>query len=435
MFGKRTPHNRADSIGWMTRFGLFSLIILVSGLGGLSGCGRAQGDPAGTWTVDVTNPSGEVVTFLLEVEREGGLYRGALRNGDERTPSTAGEWDGRTLRLRFDYYDGELQATVTGDQLQGSFSRQWEKKILTRQLVGRRGDLRQVVVASPAPHSLTGDWVLTVGTAPNQRYWRASFQQDASQASLVGGTLITVSGDWGSFSGTVDGDRIALSRFDGINSRVLKARWLADGRFEGVVDLGLFDPVRPVVGARLDGDNRDLVSNLPDPNNHTRLVNPAEPFRFAFPSLAGEMIASTDARFRDRVVIVSITGSWCPNCHEESPLLQQYYQEYRDRGLEVVALAFEYTGDQGRDKQQLGLFAARHQLTFPLLLAGTTDEGEIGRKLPQLANFSAYPTTIFIGRDGLVRRIHTGFEGRATGERHQRLKAEYRELIEQLLAE
>lgn len=422
----------ANSSGWGSNPWLFTLVILVAVLAGLSGCRQAESDPAGTWTVDVTNPSGEVVTFLLEVEREGALYRGALRNGDERTPSTGGEWDGRTLRLRFDYYDGELQAKIDGDQLQGSFSRQWEKKILTRQLVGRRGSRRETAVAAPVPVTLTGDWVLTVGTPPSQRYWRATFQQDERR---VGGTLITVSGDWGSFSGTIDGDRIALSRFDGINSRLLKVRWLADGRFEGIVDLGLFDPVRPVVGARLDVDNRELVASLPDPNNHTRMANPAEPLRFAFPSLAGGMVASTDARFRDKVVIVSITGSWCPNCHEESPLLQQYYEEYGDRGLEVVAIAFEYTGDPARDMQQLGVFAGRHRLTFPLLLAGSTAEGEIGSKLPQLVNFSAYPTTIFIGRDGLVRRIHTGFEGRATGERHQRLKAEYRELIEQLLAE
>jgi len=114
------------------------------------------------------------------------------------------------------------------------------------------------------------------------------------------------------------------------------------------------------------------------------------------------------------VVVLSITGSWCPNCHEESPLLQSYYERYREQGLEVVALAFEYTGDPVRDTDQLRIFARRHQLTYPILLAGTTEEGEIARKLPQLVNFGAYPTTIFVGRDGTVKRIHTGFEGRAT---------------------
>jgi thiol-disulfide isomerase/thioredoxin len=406
---------------------LFALILAPL----LSGCrGRGQ-DPTGTWTGTFRNPSGELVAYTLVVTAPGGAYQGSWQNGEELIPSTAGgSWDGRTLRLPFDYYDGELVVTIEGDRLQGAFTRQWQRQSLIRQLEGRRGAPPTGRVAGG--QSLTGDWVLAVGAPPNQRYWRASFQQEG--AGLLG-TLITVSGDWGSFTGRVDGEEFALSRFDGINSRLLKGRVRADGRFEGIVDLGLFDPVRPVVGERLDPGNQQSVANLPDPDNYTRVVNPAEPFRFAFPSLAAQMVSSTDERFRDKVVVISITGSWCPNCHEESPLLQQYYQKYGPRGLEVVGLAFEYTGEADRDLEQLRIFAARHQLTYPLLLAGTTDDGEIGRKLPQLVNFAAYPTTIFVGRDGLVRRIHTGFEGRATGERHRRLKADYEALIEQLLSE
>jgi thiol-disulfide isomerase/thioredoxin len=420
--------------------GLVLLLVVV-----LAGCRRSAVDPAapgpsGTWTVVVGNPSGEEVTFQLDVEREGEQYRGALRNGDDLTPATGGSWDGKTLRLLFDYYDGELVATVEGDEFRGQFKRQWQKQVLTKQIRGRRGAARPLPSGPPglppadgaAGDRLTGDWVLAVGAAPNQKYWRAALRRDGEG---VVGTISTVSGDWGQFSGTFDGQQVVLNRFDGINSRLLRGRLGPDGRLEGVVDLGLFDPVRPVVGERLTEENQALVRNLPDSNNYTRMANPAEPFRFAFPDLRGQTIASTDDSFRDKVVVVSITGSWCPNCHEESPLLQQYYEKYQARGLAVVALAFEYTGDPARDGEQLRIFANRHRLTYPLLLAGTTDEGDIGRRLPQLVNFAAYPTTIFIGRDGLVRRIHTGFEGKATGERHIRLKAEYQELIEQLLAE
>jgi hypothetical protein len=113
--------------------------------------------------------------------------------------------------------------------------------------------------------------------------------------------------------------------------------------------------------------------------------------------------------------------------------MQDFYNRYKAEGLEVVALAFEYTGDASRDLEQLKIFDKRHNLSYPILLAGSTEEGEINRKLPQLVNFGAYPTTIFIGRDGLVKRIHTGFEGRATGERFTKLKAEYEELIRELL--
>lgn len=399
------------------------------------GCGSRVSDPAGIWTGSVSNPSGERVAFTLEVTRgDGGRYGVTLRNGEDRTPSTgAGVWDGRTLSVPFNYYDAELKLTIEGDQLSGEFTRQWQKQILRRALSGRRGEAQPVV--APDGVSLAGEWVLAVGAAPNQRYWRASFQQDRSGLQ---GTLIPVSGDWGRFTGSFDGEQLILNRFDGINSRLLRGRLRPDGRFEGIVDLGLPDAasqIRPVIGERLDAGNAGNVSNLPDPDNYTRVSNPAEPFRFSFPDLDGNLVTSGDERFRNRVIVVSITGSWCPNCHEESPLLEQYYQKYRNRGLEVVALAFEYTGEVARDREQLRIFGDRHRLTFPLLLAGTTDEGDVQRKLPQLVNFGAYPTTIFVGRDGMVRRIHTGFEGRATGERHLRLKAEYESLIEQLLAE
>jgi hypothetical protein len=95
-------------------------------------------------------------------------------------------------------------------------------------------------------------------------------------------------------------------------------------------------------------------------------------------------------------------------------------------------LAFEYTGDTARDRRQLSLFAGRHGVQYPLLLAGSTEEAP--KKLPQLVNFGAFPTTLFIGRDGLVKRVHAGFEGRAAGERSTKLKAEIEALVKELLS-
>ncbi len=404
-----------------------------------AGCRRAA-EPAGIWRGRVTNPSGEEVAFTLEVAREkaGGagvaVYRGILINGEDRTSSTSGEWDGRTLRLRFDYYDGELTARIDGEKIEGEFTRQWQKQRLTRRLEGKRSVAP--TDSGKASDQLDGDWVLRVGVAPNQRLWRAAFHfESGADGGRMVGTIIPVTGDWGRFVGSFDGVTLTLNRFDGINARLLRAKLLPDGRLEGMVDLGLLDPVRPLIAERLDPNNSQLVASLPDPDTYTRVSNPAEPFRFAFPDASGQLVSSSDARFRDRVLAISITGSWCPNCHEEAPVLQEYYDRYRSRGFEVVGLAFEYTGDQQRDFEQLKIFGNRHHLTFPLLLAGTTDDGEVQRRLPQLVNFAAYPTMIFVGRDGLVRRIHTGFEGKATGERHLRLRAEYERLIEELLAE
>ncbi len=404
-----------------------SIVILVATFC-LIACKQSSSDPVGTWRGFIKNPSGEEVAFTLEVKREGGQIVGSLVNGDERTTSTNGSFDGNTLKLRYDYYDGELTATVDDDQLRGTFDRQWRKQTLKRELRAERGEKSGGSASAGA--NISGEWVLRVGEAPKQSLWRAAFKQEGSD---LRGTIIPVSGDWGEITGTIENGRLTINRFDGINSRVIKAELKPDGTLEGVVDLGLFDPKRKVIAERLDPENEESIAGLPDPENYTRMSNQGEPLRFSFPDLEGRIVSSTDERFKNKLVIVSITGSWCPNCHEESPLLQEFYDRYHGQGLEVVALAFEYTGDPQRDLEQVKIFARRHNISYPMLLAGSTEEGEIGRKLPQLVNFGAYPTTIFIGRDGLVKRIHTGFEGKATGERFTKLKAEYEELIKELL--
>lgn len=352
---------------------------------------------------------------------------GTLVNGDDRLVSTDGTFDGETLRLHYDFYDGVLTAKIVAEQLEGAFVRQWEKQTLTRELHATRKTRGDVLAGSKI--DLTGDWVLKVGEGEKQRLWRAAFKTASGKAT---GTIIPVSGDWGSLDGTWTADQVlTLNRFDGINARVLKMTLQEDGTLAGFVDLGLPDPQRKVVAERITGRNQALVASLPNPNTHTRMNNATEPFKFSYPELDGKMVAWNDARFRGKVLIVSITGTWCPTCHEEAPFLQQLYSRYQAQGLEIVALAFEYTGDFVRDRKQVEIFARRHGVKYPMLLAGSTDDAP--KKLPELVNFGAFPTAIFIGRDGLVKHIHAGFEGKATGERSAQLKSEVEALIKDLL--
>jgi peroxiredoxin len=396
----------------------------------LSACGRKAADPVGVWRGTIKNNSGETVAFTLEVKRDGEKIIGELVNGDERTVSTSGSFEADKLKLNYDFYDAKLTATIDGDHLQGSFDRQWGKKILNREIHAMRGQTAKALTESGA--NVTGEWLMTVGQEPRLSYWRAAFQQKGSEVS---GTIIPVSGDWGAMTGNVENGELRMNRFDGINCRVFKAKLTPEGKLEGIVDFGLTDPIRKVVAERITDANKAIVANLPDPMNHTRMSNPAEAFRFSFPDLNGKMVSNTDELFKNKVVAVSITGSWCPNCHEESPFLQEMFDRYGKEGFQPVALAFEYSGETARDLEQLKIFAKRHSLKYPLLLAGSTEEGQIQQKLPQLVGFGAYPTTVFIGRDGLVKRIHAGFEGRATGERSIKLKIELETLIKELLAE
>jgi thiol-disulfide isomerase/thioredoxin len=160
--------------------------------------------------------------------------------------------------------------------------------------------------------------------------------------------------------------------------------------------------------------------------------DPSEPFHFRFPDLNGRMVSDADPRFRGKVVIVSIGGSWCPNCRDEAPFLESLYRKYHSRGLEIVLLSFE-EAEQLSNPARLRAFIQQYGIEYPVLLAGET--GELNAKLPQAVNLNAWPTTFFLGRDGRARSVHAGYAAAASGEFHDKLKEDVTALLERLLAE
>ena len=72
---------------------------------------------------------------------------------------------------------------------------------------------------------------------------------------------------------------------------------------------------------------------------------------------------------------------------------------------------------------------------FPFLIAGNAGKKDVEYSLPFLKNVASFPTTLYIDRNGVVRKIHSGFYGPGTGEFYSTFSAETSELIEQLLQE
>src|SRR4029077_5302317 len=118
-----------------------------------------------------------------------------------------------------------------------------------------------------------------------------------------------------------------------------------------------------------------------------------------------------------------------------APVLVGLYRKYHARGLEIVGLAYEVTGDTAVDAKQVRRYSEKFGITFPLLLAGVNDVEAAGETLLQLHGFTSFPTTIFLGRDGKVRRVHAGFYGAAMGAQHQQLIKGFEREIERLLGE
>jgi len=168
-----------------------------------------------------------------------------------------------------------------------------------------------------------------------------------------------------------------------------------------------------------------------DATHRTEVRDRSAVFRFGGKDLAGHVVSSSDAKFTGKVVLLDVSGSWCSNCHDEAPFLEALYRRFHAQGLEIVALNFE-EADQLSDPVRLRAFVETYHLGYTVLLDGTPDQ--VQDKLPQAVNLDAWPTTFFIGRDGRVKAIHTGFVSPGNGRFYSKLTQAYIGEIQQLLA-
>ncbi len=379
----------------------------------------AAPDPSGSWR-GVLDLAGGPLRFGLEiVERDGSLHA-ELCNAGECVPAGPVRVAGDSLVVDLTDYAATIAARVSGDSLVGTYSNVGSRGPRVIPFRASRGSWR----ASRLPPGFAGQWDATLVTdgRASPRIFVFSDGSHGAESAVVSNT-----GDYGRFRGDAAGDSVAFSHFDGTFVYMFTARLDGD-TLRGTFHAGLRTQT-PFTAVRSTGR-----AHLRAPTEVTR-ADTTTPFRFAFPDLAGRLVTNEDPRFRDKVVIVDVFGTWCSTCHYAAPILQRFQREYGPRGLAVVGLAYEVTGDTAVDGVLVRRYREKFGLTFPLLLAGIGTAEMAAPTLPQLDGFTAFPTTIFLGRDGRVRRVHAGFYGPATGEMHRRQVAEFRAVIEALLQE
>lgn len=394
--------------------------------------------PVGLWDGSIQSRAGEV-DFGIKLKQQGSAITAVLLNATDQQPFTSATWDGQTLTLLLDYYDGQLMLHyVSPQRMEGEYARQTGKGMVHIPVV--LTPHRETAATKPwTGPSLAGDWLLhEEGAEGAEKATLTSFQQQkmATPDGKVAATGIMepVSGDTGLLHGVVSTDasgqpHFHLSRFDGIHVLALDGEFQAGGSLKGQIG--------GVKAASLFTAERSKDTTVADPNalagSLTKVKDPQEPFRFSGVDRSGKTINQDSPEFKGKPVIVDIFGTWCPNCHDEAPLLEQLYRKYQTQGLMIVGLAYEYVDDTTRDLRQIGIYGDKYGLTFPLLLAGTTDEGQIAKTLPQLVHFGAYPTTVFLDRSGRVHAIHAGFAGPSTGEKYQEVQQHMDQLTREIV--
>ena len=376
---------------------------------------------AGRWDATV-QVSGVDIPFRFELSGEGANVKGSFFNGDEKITSTSGKVENGTLILKWDDHASKLDATFHDGVLEGKYIRAGRDEKSSYAFSAKRYSAPPAVKGDVP--SIAGMWVIPTDSPKGEKAWRFIVRQTGSEVSAA---VLRIDGDTGALTGTYKDGKFVLSHFDSARPMLLEVTPQKDG----TLDL-LENSKTQRTAIRWEVAHAKGLPEPTDPMKHTSVKDPNEAFQYSFPDLNGRTVSNADAKFRGKVVLVNISGSWCPNCHDEALFLSDLYKKYRDQGLEIVALSFE-EADQLKDLARLRAFIKRYDIQYTVLVGGEPSEAK--DKLTQAVNWNSWPTTFFIGRDGLVRGVHAGFPSSASGDLYRQAKDEFTAEVQHLLRE
>lgn len=331
-----------------------------------------------------------------------------------------------TLRIDFPVYDSYISAYHEENVIEGVWVVNYRPNYRIPFVAEFGKNHRFTQLRKEPITDMSGNWALDFGTE-EEGYYPAlgEFKQSGNRLT---GTIRTETGDYRYLEGTVQADKFYLSVFDGSHAFLFEGKIGPDGQQVA----GSFRSGRHYITAFSGQRNPDYV--LPDPDTLTKLREDT-PISFSFPNAQGEIVSINDPEYAGKVRLVSIMGTWCPNCRDEANYLKKYLAEHPNQELAVISLAFEQYGDNDpRSRAAIQRYQHNMEIDWPILLAGGYDKQEATAKLPMLDQVLSYPTLLFIDKKGSVRRIHTGFNGPATST-FTDFDASFKATIEALLAE
>ncbi len=400
----------------------------------LIGCSSKNESPFlkdGVWRATL-HRDGQQLPFLFEVNinPDKKTYTAVVLNGQEKLMMDTIYFEKDTLHLPMRLFDSEIVATLENEKLIGRYNRIENGEIIAwipfEAELGKAYKFFQEGSAA-SEMKVGGKWATVFSYTDSDKQIPAvgTFTQKGTN---VTGSFLTPSGDYRYLSGSVNGDSLYLSNFDGSNAMLFKAAIQADGSLKGNMWTG-------IKGFRTWEAKLDKNAKLPDAKKQTFLKDGYDKIEFSFPDPDGGSVSLSDATFKDKVVIIQLMGSWCPTCMDETNYLAPWYDKNKNRGIEIVGLSFETSDKPELSFPKIKKMKKRLGINYPILLAGTNTNTGTAAALPMLNKVMSYPTTIYIDRKGKVREIHTGFSGPGTGQYYEEFISDFNHLMDQLIAE
>ena len=362
--------------------------------------------------------------FNFEIVKDSSIYKALLTNADEVLPLDEVKIVDDSVFITLHIFDIELRAKIEDTILNGVYVKNY-KENYRLPFTADYNKKDRFDKPQSAEH-FDGKWQITF-TETNGKTFPAVgiFNQ---KGDIMKGTFLTETGDYRYLEGTAQRNEMSLYTFDGNHAFIFNTQLEHDTIISGEFLSGL-DYKATFKGYRND------EAKLTDANELTYLNDGYEKVEFSFPGLNGRPVTLDDAKYQNKVILLQIFGTWCPNCMDETIFYADWYQRNKDRGVEIIGLAYEAKDDFEYAKARVEKMKQKYNVGYDYVIAGVYDKQAAAKTLPMLNHVLSFPTTIFIDKKGTVRRIHTGFSGPATGSYYDEFISDFDSFMNQLLSE
>jgi len=389
----------------------------------------AQTKPHKFWRISIHRPDGKQIIFNARTDFKNGKQVLYFLNGSEAMSIPNVKKRDDSLFIKMPVFESEFRARIVSpDSLNGI----WYKSSTGGSTVlpftaTTRNPERFPALYGDAKQNVSGKWAMDFKSETGKESPAiGTFTQEGNR---VTGSVLTPGGDYRYLEGIISGDSLWFSGFDGIHALLFAAK--VEGKeLSGELYSGV---------AATEKFTGKASANPTLPNTYAVFLKPGETghLNFKFKDTNGNAVSINDKRFKNKVVIIDIMGSWCPNCMDETAFLSDYYNKNKQRGVEVIALAYELSTDFSRSQKDLRKFQKRFDIKYPILITGVTatDKDLTEKTLLQFTNINMFPTTIILDKTGKVSKIDTGFQGPGTGKYYTEYKEEFYKLMNKLLEE
>ena len=375
----------------------------------------------GFWKGEIAMQN-KLLPFIFEVTKNDEIYSIQVQNGGEILEMENVEVKNDSLYFTLHIFDIDIKAAINNENLSGTYTKNYidDYSLPFKATYGIKNRFEQKTRST----NFDGKWAMEFkGENGEISQGVGIFKTDNQRLT---GTILTPTGDYRYLEGFATNSNFTLYSFDGNHAFIFEGTSTADSIVTGNFWSGK-NFKESFIAKRNDN------AKLPDANTLTHLKEGYDKISFSFPNLDGELVSLNDEKYKNKVVIVQIFGTWCPNCKDETKFLTEWYQNNKDRNVAIIGLAFEAKDDFNYAKRRVEKMIERLQVPYDFLIAGTSNKDGASKALPMLNKIISFPTTIIIDKQGNVQKIHTGFSGPATGEYYLKFVEEFNTLMDNLL--